>query len=241
MLLCRMAPCMLQKKRTWAPLNNPILHGVSHSKTPTKEQSTERATEPLKTTPGEEKTNDSAQRSPWVGEDSNKQKNHQKKKKKTKYYSSTVHHRLLHSSRLSLSLSLPPQIQQDRRGEHSPHAVKRPLSLHPPPPTSPKTSTSTAKFAKEFKHSKGHGCRRGAPPLNRHAAGSRRRVPAFFRSRPPPSPSLGNGLLPPSLPVGAATRLSIAGWLASCSVMLISGRGVLCRLLGLGELVHADL
>lgn len=141
----------------------------------------------------------------------------------------------------SLSLSLPPQIQQDRRGEHSPHAVKRPLSLHPPPPTSPKTSTSTAKFAKEFKHSKGHGCRRGAPPLNRHAAGSRRRVPAFFRSRPPPSPSLGNGLLPPSLPVGAATRLSIAGWLASCSVMLISGRGVLCRLLGLGELVHADL
>lgn len=105
MLLCRMAPCMLQKKRTWAPLNNPILHGVSHSKTPTKEQSTERATEPLKTTPGEEKTNDSAQRSPWVGEDSNKQKNHQKKKKKTKYYSSTVHHRHLHSSRLSLSLS----------------------------------------------------------------------------------------------------------------------------------------
>lgn len=82
MLLCRMAPCMLQKKRTWAPLNNPILHGVSHSKTPTKEQSTERATEPLKTTPGEEKTNDSAQRSPWVGEDSNKQKNHQKKKRK---------------------------------------------------------------------------------------------------------------------------------------------------------------
>lgn len=100
MLLCRMAPCMLQKKRTWAPLNNPILHGVSHSKTPTKEQSTERATEPLKTTPGEEKTNDSAQRSPWVGEDSNKQKNHQKKKEKNKVL-------LLHCTPPSLALLSP--------------------------------------------------------------------------------------------------------------------------------------